>query len=185
LADRRKAVDAGTQDTIDQREAENARRAGERRAATKAAEGNLNSATRGKKEQRAKNDDFTGLLKEIESVSSLEQLRDLYTQYDALSSNGRLTSGQISTLETALEDAQERVSKASSSMGGKSSQRQVEDGAAGAGLGGPSKAEVAGTFSSVALGGMGFGSSLAQKQLDALTKIEQNTREGEGATVAA
>jgi len=185
LADRRKAVDAGTQDTIDQREAENARRADERRAATKAAEGNLSSATRGKKEQRAKNDDFTALLKEIESASTLEQLHDLYTQYDALRSNGRLTSGQISTLDTAIEDAQERTSKEFSSRGRGSSQRQVEDGAAGAGLGGPSKAEVAGTFSSVALGGMGFGSSLAQKQLDEQKKTNQILEDKLGAEVAA
>ena len=39
------------------------------------------------------------------------------------------------------------------------------------------QAEVAGTFSSAALGAMGFGSSLAQKQLETLQKIEHNTQE--------
>ena len=38
------------------------------------------------------------------------------------------------------------------------------------------QAEVAGTFSSQALGGMGFGSTLAQKQLDTLKQIEANTQ---------
>lgn len=183
LEDRRKAVDQNTQATVDEREAANRARADERRAATQAAEANLGNKTKGKRETRARNSDFTELLKEIEAASSLDQLRDLYTQFDALSSNGRLTSGQSATLEAALEDAQERVSKAGSSMGGKSAQKQVEEGAAGAGLGGPSQAQVVGTFSSVGLGGLGFGSSLAQKQLDVMKKIEENTREG--AEVAA
>jgi len=39
---------------------------------------------------------------------------------------------------------------------------------------------VAGTFSAMALGGLGFGSSLAEQQLNTLKKIESNTRE-EGA----
>lgn len=177
LADRKKAIDANTEATIAEREAANQANADSRRAATQAAEANLGNMTKGKREQRARNSDFTELLKEIENASSLDQLRDLYTQFDALSSNGRLTSGQMATLETALEDAQERVSKASSSMGGKSAQRQVEEGAAAAGIGGPSQAQVVGTFSSVGLGGLGFGSSLAQKQLDVMKKIEENTRE--------
>ena len=163
--------------TAQGREEKNAQLRDERRAATQAAEANLSNNTKGKREQRARNSDFTELLKEIENASSLDQLRDLYTQFDALSSNGRLTSGQSATLEAALEDAQERVSKAGSSMGGKSAQKQVEEGAAGAGLGGPSQAQVVGTFSSVGLGGLGFGSSLAQKQLDVMKKIEENTRE--------
>ena len=37
------------------------------------------------------------------------------------------------------------------------------------------QSEVAGTFSSAAIGGMGFGSNLAQQQLDTLKQIEQNT----------
>jgi hypothetical protein len=41
-----------------------------------------------------------------------------------------------------------------------------------------SQSEVAGTFSSVGLGGMGFGNSLQEKQVGLLEKIEENTREG-------
>jgi hypothetical protein len=62
--------------------------------------------------------------------------------------------------------------------------RKAQNGAEGAGAGAAmSKAEVAGTFSSAAVAGMGFGSSLAQKQLDVLTKIERNTGEDHGAVV--
>jgi TP901 family phage tail tape measure protein len=169
------AVDANTQSVIDGREAANRQRAGERRAATQAAEGRLQSTSRGKTESRAKNDQFMRLLKDIENASTIDGLRDMYGEFDALSQNGRLTSGQISTLETALEDAQERVSRDMATMGSPAS-RQAQSGAEGAGAGAAmSKSEVAGTFSSAAVSGMGFGTSLAQKQLDVLTKIERNT----------
>ena len=174
---RQDAVDANTQATVDGREAENRRRADERRAATQAAEGNVAGKARGKRENRARNDQFTRLLKDIEGASTLDALRGMYEEFDALSSNGRLTSGQMATLETALEDAQERVSKATSSMGGTSPSEQI---AAGAGAAGgeaaKSQSEVVGTFSAN-LSGMGFGSSLAQKQVDLLGRIEENTRD--------
>lgn len=186
LEDRKKAVDENTQATVDARQAANQQRADERRAATQGAEANLNTMTRGKRENRAQGEQFADLLKQIEGASSLSKLRDLYDEYDTLNANGRLTSGQSDTLSTALEDAQERISRATSSMGGSATSKAAEAGANAAAAGaGQSQGEVAGTFSSVALGGMGFGSSLAQKQVDLLGKIEQNTREGEGASVAA
>lgn len=186
LADRKKAVDENTQATVDQREAENRRRADERRANTQAAEADLQGKSKGKREQRTRNDQFTRLLKDIEGASSLDALRGMYEEFDALSSTGRLTSAQVATLETALEDAQERISKAGGSMGGGSPADQIRSGAGAAGGdAAKSTAEVAGTFSSAALGGLGFGSSLAQKQLDTLKAIEENTRVGDDGAVAA
>ncbi len=167
------------------RETENRRRADQRRAETQAAEGAVSSRSRGKRESNAQNQQFADLLKSIESASSLSGLRDLYDEFDTLSQNGRLTSSQTSTLETALEDAQERLSKASSGMGG--SGASASKIAAGAGAAGAdaetSKAEVAGTFSSVNLGGMGFGSSLGERQLKALETIASNTSNIEPAAV--
>ena len=184
LADRAKAIDQNTQATIDGRESENRKRADQRRAATQEAEGAVAGKSRGKRESRAQNQQFTDLLKSIEGVSSLSALRDLYDEFDTLSQNGRLTSGQMATLETALEDAQERVSKAG--VGGSGSS-PAEKAAAGAGAAGTdaatSKAEVAGTFSSVNLGGMGFGSSLGERQLKALETIASNTANMEPAAV--
>jgi len=187
LADRRRAIDENTQATIDGREAENQRRREGRRSATQAAEGAVAAVGRGKRETKARNEQFTDLLKQIESASSLSALRDLYDEFDTLSQNGRLTSAQSATLEAALEDAQERVSKAG--MGGASAGMSPADkAAAGAGAAGAdssqSKAEVAGTFSSTNLGGMGVGSSLAERQLQTLQKIEQNTSNMEPAAVA-
>jgi phage-related minor tail protein len=48
---------------------------------------------------------------------------------------------------------------------------------------GGKQADVAGTFSAAAVGGMGFGQSIAQKQLSVLEEIAQNTSETEGALV--
>jgi hypothetical protein len=64
--------------------------------------------------------------------------------------------------------------------------KQIKDGAGAAGAdAASSQSEVAGTFSSVGLGGMGFGSSLAQQSLDVQKKIEENTRVSEDGAVAA
>lgn len=167
------------------REAQNAANADARRQATQEAEADVGGMARGKRETRARNSQFAELLKQVEGASSLSQLRELYEEFDALSSNGRLTSGQTATLETALEDAQERISKATSSMGGESAASQAAAGAGAAGQeAATSSAQVAGTFSSMALGGMGFGSSLGERQLKALETIASNTSDLHGSLVA-
>jgi hypothetical protein len=181
-ADRNAAAD----ETYLKREQANQDRADARRREREAGEANVSDMSRDKRETRAKNDQFSQLLKDIEGASSMDALRSMYEEFDALSSNGRLTSAQTATLETALEDSQERISKGMSSMGGGSPSSQIRGGAdAAMGEASQRQAEVAGTFSSSALGGMGFGSSLAQKQLEALGKIEQNTRADGGLEVAA
>jgi hypothetical protein len=47
-----------------------------------------------------------------------------------------------------------------------------------------SQSEVAGTFSAMALSGMGFGSNLQQRQLEALNRIADNTSDMETGLVA-
>lgn len=136
-------------------------------------------------ESRARNEQFRDLLKSIESATTIDQLRTAYEEFDALSANGRLSSAQIGTLETALEDAQERVSKTMASMGGDSPSARIRGGAgAAAEEASRSSAEVVGTFSGAALGQLGFGTNLAQKQLDTLKQIEQNTSQPNGGLVA-
>jgi len=121
---------------------------------------------------------YAELLKEVDKATSLDQLRDLYGQFDALSSNGRLTSSQSATLDDALTDAQERISKATSSMSASPSEKAATAGAGSAGAdAATSKAEVAGTFSSVNLGGMGFGSSLAERTAKAAEETAKGVKE--------
>jgi hypothetical protein len=170
---------AAADKVAENREEQNRANRVQRTADRQQAEANLADATGGKREARARNDQFSQLLKDVEGATTMDALRGMYEEFDALASNGRLTSAQMATLETALEDAQERVSKSGSSMGGSPSQQIRDNAGAAAAESGQSSAEVAGTFSSMALGGLGFGSSLAQKQLDTLKSIEQNTRASE------
>lgn len=169
---RQEAMDAEAQATIDGREAENRRRADQRRADTQAAESNLANVTSGKREQRARNDQFAQLLKDVENATSVDALTDLQGEFEALHASGRLNSGQTEALTAAFDAAYGRVADAAEQAAGNDAGQKIEDGAKMAAE--PrTQAEVAGTFSSMALGGMGFGGSLAQRQLDEQKKTNQ------------
>ena len=144
------------------------------------------------KEQKARAEQYAQLMRDIEAATTLEQLRDAYGEFDALSSNGRLTSTQSATLEAALEDAQERITQEVGATSGAAAAARGPapgDVAAGAGAAAAdaaqSRGDSAGTFSSFAAGSMGVGSSIPQQQLQTLQKIEKNTREGDDGKVQA
>jgi TP901 family phage tail tape measure protein len=107
------------------------------------------------------------LLKNIEKAKTIDQLRDLYGEYDALSSNGTLSPAQSDAIEDALDDAQMRISKASSSMGGAGGLKDQPPS-------GPSQSEVVGTFSA-STAGLGFGSSLQQQMVDYAKRTAEAT----------
>jgi hypothetical protein len=152
----------------------NADRAESRRRATQGAEASLSTMTRGKREAGARSDQFGQLLKNITGASSMDELLGFSEEFDALSSNGRLTPEQVGTLEEALADAQVRLQNSDMTGGGRYTKKAA---AAAANAGGAeaaaSASEVAGTFSSVGLGGMGFGSNLAQQQLEEQKKTNK------------
>jgi len=176
--DRERAVVEGAAADREARQAENRRRADQRRADTQAAESTVAGKGKGKREARARNDQFARLLSDIEGASSIDQLRDLYGEFDALSANGRLSSVQSSTIEAALDDAQERITKNLVNAQSASAQSSAQAGADAAGQDAArSKSEVAGTFSSMALGGMGFGSSLAERTLKAAERTAAATEQ--------
>jgi hypothetical protein len=176
------AMRAGADATAQGRFDENASRAEARRAATLGAEATLNDLVRGQAETRARGQQADDLGTNIANVGSLEGLRELADEFHTLKSMGRLTSEQEGKLAGALDAATERLMGEGATI---DPAEKAQQGAGGAGVGGPSQGEVAGTFSSVALGGMGIGSSLAQKQLDTLKQIEQNTSQNNAAEVAA
>ena len=160
---------AGAADSVAAgREAANGQRAADRRAATVAAEGALSSMVSGKSATRAKNSQADDLLASIKGATSVDQLAGvggLGDQFTTMRDLGRLTSEQETMLSDALDKAAEGLTATATG------------GAKGAGdQSATSKAEVAGTFSSVNLGGMGFGSSLAERQLKALESIDKNTK---------
>jgi TP901 family phage tail tape measure protein len=185
--ERAKGIQEDAQATKEERQAENARRADSRRAATQAAEANVGATSRAGRARRVMGEQFAQLLKDIEAASTIDQLRDLYGEFDALNSNGRLTSSQANTIDEALGDAQERIMKATSSMSASPGEKAATAGANAAGAdSATSKSEVAGTFSSVNLGGMGFGSSLAERTAKAAEETAKNTRKiDDGGKVAA
>ena len=97
----------------------------------------------------------------------------------------------LTTAKQAERDAAKKAAEEIANTTGASAASPSEKAAtAGAGAAvadaATSKAEVAGTFSSVNLGGMGFGSSLAERQLKALESIDKNTKNapGEGRVAA-
>jgi hypothetical protein len=164
----------------------NEERAAGRRAASAAADQAVSGKAGAARDSRARNDKFYDLVKQIEGATSGSQLRGFFEEFDALSQKGELTPSQAANIEAALEDAQERLSKSSSSGGSPSSRAaSVSDGASAAsGASSKSSAEVAGSFSAN-VSGMGFGANLAQKQLDTLKAIEANTRDMDEGAVAA
>lgn len=169
---RRDAVDANTQETIAGRQTENQQRAADRRAATVAAEGALSSLVSGKTETRARNSQVDDLLSSIKGATSVDQLAGvggLGDQFSTLRDLGRLTSEQEMMLSDALDKAAEGLTGTATA---------AQAGATAAGdQSAVSKAEVAGTFSSVNLGGMGFGSSLAERTAKAAEDTAKGVKE--------
>jgi hypothetical protein len=177
--DRKQAALDDAQATKEGRQATNNQRAADRRAATAAAEGNLASVTTGASEGRKDAAIAAELLKSLETASSLDDITNIGVSIDALIQRGNVSGEMESKLLDAYYAAFSRVNIDSASA---SSEKAAKGGASSAG---DSKAEVAGTFSAN-VNGMGFGSSLAERQLKTLESIEKNTRgSGEEGKVAA
>jgi TP901 family phage tail tape measure protein len=140
-------------------------------AAAADAEGQLASRARGANQVKVLGKQAAELLADIEKATTLDQLRDYYGQFEALNSSGSVAPGQATAIEDALADAQNRIMASSRPAGDGGG---IAAGGAAGGVG-QSQAEVAGTFSAAAVGGMGVGSSLAQKQVDLLSDIADNT----------
>ena len=156
-----------------------------RRQDTLAAEARVTAIGRGSRERRAMSQQADDLGSLIAKAGTLDSLRELSDEFHTLTAAGRLTSDQQDKLSTAFDDATERIMGEGATIAkdaGTIDPQAMADAAAAASA---SQAEVAGTFSSVALGGMGFGSSLAQQQLDVQKQIEKNTRIGDEGLVAA
>jgi len=182
--DREQAARDDAQATKEARQAANQQRADDRSAATAAAEGNLANVTTSQGEGRKDAATAAELLKSLETASSLDQITNIGASMDALMQRGNVSGEMESKLLDAYYAAFSRVNIDSASA---SSEKAATAGAGAAGSdSATSKAEVAGTFSSNNLGGMGFGSSLAERQLKTLESIDKNTKGmGEEGKVAA
>jgi TP901 family phage tail tape measure protein len=176
--DRAKAIKEDAQATKDGRQAANQQRADARRAATQAAEANLANVTAGQDEGRKDATTAAELLKSLGSASSLDEITNIGASMDALLQRGNVSGEMESKLLDAYYAAFSRVNVASAASSSSEKAATAGAGAAGADAA-MSKSEVAGTFSSVNLGGMGFGSSLAERT----AKAAEDTAKGVGQLV--
>jgi len=118
------------------------------------------------------------------SVTGMDELQALASTFRELRDSGKLSSEQLERLEGSLDAASERVMEAGLSGSNDTRQAAAAGAAAAQATATTSAAEVVGTFSGAALGQLGFGSNLAQKQLDTMKQIEQNTRDPMAGLVA-
>jgi hypothetical protein len=110
----------------------------------------------------------TSVLRSLADSWSAAEIKDAIGEARALIQTKAVGRGTASQLEAAIEAATKVIDP-----------RAIEDQARQM-----SPADVVGTFSGAALGQMGFGQGLAQKQLDVMKQIEQNTREPMAGLVA-
>jgi TP901 family phage tail tape measure protein len=176
---RNAAAEAAAQGRLD----ENARLAAAREADATALEGRVGELRQTAADRRAVSGQVGDLDSALGSATSMEQLQQLAGTFRELRDSGKLSAEQLGRLETSLDAASERVMEAG--LGDRPTQQAAAAGAAAAqAQTAATAAEVVGTFSGAALGQMGFGTNLAQKQLDVMKAIEQNTRDPMAGLVA-
>ena len=174
--DREQAIKDDAQATKDGRQATNQQRADDRRAGVVAAETKLADLTAGKDEGRKDATTAAELLKSLGSASSLDEITNIGASMDALIQRGNVSGDMEQKLLDAYYAAFSRVNVASAASSSSEKAATAGAGAAGADAA-TSKSEVAGTFSSVNLGGMGFGSSLAERTAKAAEDTAKGVKE--------
>lgn len=182
--DRAQAIKDDAQATKDERQAENQQRADDRRAGVVAAETKLADLTTGKDESRKDAATAAELMKSLGSASSLDDITNIGASIDALVERGNISSEMQSKLMDAYYAAFSRVNVASAAS---SSEKAATAGADAAGSQSrQSMGAVAGTFSSLNLGSVFGGSSLAERTAKAAEETAKNTRKiDDGGKVAA
>jgi hypothetical protein len=168
--DRVKAIMSGAEGDKAARQDENAKRAADRRAGVVAAEAKLGDLTTAKQAERdaakktTEQIDPAALASEITSATTMEGLGKAGLKLDGLIAGDKLTTEQEDALLAAYRDVQNGIANADAVKRGSSDSAT-------------SKAEVAGTFSSANLGGMGFGSSLAERTAKAAEDTAKGVKE--------
>ena len=198
LAKRAEGIQSQTDRNVAAMEADAKERSGKRATANKdfaasmsvdkkKADDRLTGLTSGASEGRKDVASAAELMKSLETASSLDQITNIGAGIDALMQRGNVSGGMESKLLDAYYAAFSRVNIDSAPA---PSEKAATAGAGAAGAdSATSKSEVAGTFSSVNLGGsMGFGSSLAERTAKAAERTATATEKmakDEGDLVAA
>jgi len=184
------AMEASGKDTINNRLSGAKRFATDIADQTSSTKSRLSSLTSKAGLRRVLTSQADDLIASVGGAKSLDDLRAMADEFFALKNSGMLTASQEKRYGEAADLAAEKLTPTGTSGVVQSpaavsppDQQQMQMAAMDAAR---KQAEVAGTFSSVNLGGMGFGSSLAQQQLDVLKQIKGNTDDfGDEGAVAA
>ena len=188
-ADRQKAVQDNANAAKEDRANSTVSRKGEREAAASNAEAKVGAKSAGAKESVIDKGIAEALIESLGSVQTMEDLSNIGQSISALMDRDAISSEMISKVNGAYNAAAKRIGAGGKKGGpGTGTPGGKPGGSPGGGdlAAAAQKAEVAGTFSSVNLGGMGFGSSLGERQLKALEGIQKNTQDmGEEGAVAA
>jgi len=155
---------------------------GQRAAGSAAAQANLDALTQQAAAKSADVSAASTLQGDLGSVKSMDELGTLGNTLADLLERGNLTADREKQLIDAYNSASEKIGAATAAIESdaakKADPKAVQDAALAAAA---QQSEVVGSFSSVGLGGMGFGGNLQQQQLDTLKEIADNTANMDGA----
>ena len=160
---------------------ENDRRRQARQGDADALEAKVGELRQTAADRRAVSGQVGELDRSLGSVTSMEELQKLAATFRELRDSGKLSADQLERLETSLDEASERVMEAG--VANSKVSEAAEAGAAAAqSQTTTSAADVVGTFSAFAAGGLGVGQNLQQKIADATKRtadaVERMAEEG-------
>lgn len=158
--ERTRAMRADADATAQSRLDENERRKAERRAGVTAVEGRLEGMAQAQTSKKQGRQTGDTLIDQLDSASSMDELRTIAAMIHDLHSRGLLTDSQMEQYQSKVDASAERIQDAESGKPTDAAKDAADRGAADAAQ---SKTEVAGTFSANAALGMGFGSSLQER----------------------
>jgi len=152
----REGADATAQGRLDA----NDQRKADRRAETVAAEGRLAGMAQSQTETRQGRSTADTLINQLDSASSMDELRTIAAMIHDMNARGLLTNEQMTNYQNKVDASAERIQEAES---GKPTDAAKEAAGRGAADASQSKTEMAGTFSASAALGMGFGTTLQER----------------------
>ena len=170
--DRRRAMGENADQIAQGRLDQNERNKEARRAATVAAEDRLAGLSQEKTAERQGRNTGNTLIDQLDTASSMDELRTISEQIHDLHARGMISDEQKSAYDAKVDSATERVQESES---GKPADSPVDAANRGAEDAAKSKVEIAGTFSANAALGMGFGTSLQERTAKAAEETAKNT----------
>lgn len=198
---RNDAIQANTDRSVSAMETENSRVINERTAGAAAFGDNLRSSAAASTEKlgqltskaslrRTLSGQGEDVINAVGEAKTMDELRTLADEFFALRDTGMLTEAQQKKYGEAVDKAAEKVTPTATSGIVEATPGGIkppdQDALFKAAAEAAKQVETQGTFSSVNLGGMGFGSTIAERQLKALEGIQKNTENiGDEGAVAA